>query len=223
MAPIIEVSYEVVRDLKKSETPFNPSPPHGFKKGFIYVPSIRLYVAEKSHLEESWDKAQDSPLEKKLRMLKIPEFVKFLNHVENYDEKIYKKITRVRKPWRIELLDAYFIERKDGFYVLTENKRNTEKLKPALMEERESEISFKSWKEKPNPQGLPIPDIEEPNTNKDKLNYSPPENNGVAGFGMSPDGAITLYCDLNPSSTHPDVLRVRNCFSVESEKNLENV
>jgi len=223
MAPIIEVSYKVLRDLKKSETPSNPSPPHGFKKDFTYVPSIRLYVEEESHLEESWDKAHDSPLEKKLRMLTIPEFVNFLNHVKDYNEEVYYNLTRVRKQWRIELLDAYFIEKKDGFYISTKNKRNTEKLKPTLMEEREHGISFDSWLKKPNSQGLPRPDIEGPNTNKDKLNYWSPKNNTVACLELNPEGISTIHCDLNPFSANRDVFRVRRCFSLEPEKNLERL
>lgn len=211
MTPIIETSYRVVEDLKKSGRPCNPEPRDGFKKGFIYVPSIKLYVAEKSHLEESWDKAHDSS-EKKLRMLKIPEFVKFLNHVEEYHEKIYRNLTR-GKQWRIELLDAYFIKRKDGFYISTENRRNTEKLESALMEEREAGISLDSWLKNSTSQGFPKPNIKGPNTNKDKLNYSPPENNAVAGFEII-NGTIHLHYNLNPSSTQ-DVLRVRRCFSLE--------
>jgi len=207
MAPIIETSNRVVKYLKKSGRPCNPEPLYGFKKDFIYVPSIKLYVEEESKLEETWDKAHDSS-EKKLRMLKIPEFIIFLKHVEDYNEKIYRNLTR-GKQWRIELLDAYFIKRKDGFSISTENRTNTKKLENVLMEDWE--ISFKSWKKDPGPQGLPKLNIGKPNTREDKLNYSPPENNGVAGFEII-NGTIHLHCNLNPSSTQ-DVLRVRRCFS----------
>jgi hypothetical protein len=217
MAPKIEVSYKVLKDLKNSGRPVNQEPLYGFKKGFTYVPFIKLYVEEESHLVENWYKAHDSS-EKKLRMLKIPEFIIFFKHVEDYDEKIYRNLTR-GKQWRIELLDAYFIQKKDGLYVSTEHRTNTEKLKSALMEDRE--ISLDSLLKNSTSQGLPRPDIERPNTNEDKLNYSPPENNGVAGLEII-NGTIHLHFDLNPSSTQ-DVLRVRRCFSLESEKNLESV
>ncbi len=217
MAPIIETSDEGLELLKKHKKPFNQEPDYGFIKGFTYISSINLYIEEETHLVENWDKAPEA-LPKKLRMLKIPEFIIFLKHVEDYDEKIYHNLTR-GKQWRIELLDAYFIERKDGFYISTENKTNTEKLESALMEDRK--ISLDSWLKKSTSQGLPIPDIEEPNTGEYKLNYSSPENNSVAGFEII-NGTMHLHCNVTPSSTQ-DVLRVRGCFSLESEKNLESV
>jgi len=177
---IIETSEEVIEYLKKSGKPFNQEPPHGFKKGFTYVRSIKLYVKEESHLEENCDKANKTLLGKKLRMLKIPEFIHFFNHVKIYNKKVYNNITRVRRehPWRIELLDAYFIKRKDDLYISTENRTNTEKLENALMEDRQAPgISLKSWLENPNSQGLPRPNIKRPDTKKDNLGYIHPKNN----------------------------------------------
>lgn len=217
MAPVIETSGEVVKYLKKSGKPVNQEPRYGFRKGFTYVPSIKLYVEEESKLVENWDKAHDSS-EKKLRMLKIPEFIIFLKHVEDYNEKIYRNLTRGKK-WRIELLDAYFIQKKDGLYISTENRTNTTELEDFLREDRE--ISLDSWLKNSTLQGLPRPNIEKPNTNEDKLNYSAPENNGVAGFEII-NGTIHLHCNLNPSSTQ-DVLRVRRCFSPKSKKDFESV
>ena len=221
MAPIIEVSYEVLEFLGKSGKKHNLPPPHGFKKGFTYVPSIKLYVEEEFHLVENWDRAHEARERRDSRMLKIPEFIIFLNHVREFDEKLYKKITQVGKkyPWRIELFDAYFMQQKDGLYVSTENKTNTEKLENVLMEDRE--ISFDSWLEKPTSLGFPRLDIGEPNTKKDNLNYVYPRNNRVAGLEISPKPKrIILDCELNPSTTGagPPVFVERGCFSLEPEK-----
>ncbi len=218
MAPIIEVSYEVKKDLDESGTPSNPKPPYGFKKGFTYVPSIQLYVEKESQLEENWYKSHKILSEKKLRILRPLEFVIFLDHVERFDEKIFSNITRVRKQWRVEWLDAYFVKDKSGFYALTKKRTNKKKLISTLMEDQI--VSFNSLLRNPTLQGLPRSDIEKPTTKEDKLNYIHPENNKVVGFEKHSDGKIILHCSLDPGR---DVFWARGCFSLEPEKTERNL
>lgn len=170
-------------------------------EGFIYVPSIKLHVAEEEiPLRKNWHETNEAFAEEDSRIPTILEFVIFLNHIEKENLQLYKKIIQSREenPWRLEWLDAYFKRRKGGLYVLTGNKKNVEKLENALMEERESGISFERWLKYSNLQGLPRSDIKEPESNKDKLIYWPPKNGRVAGFEVSSDG-INLDCDLDPS------------------------
>lgn len=214
-------------------------------EGFIYVPSIKLHVAEEeSPLRKNWHETNEAFAEEDSRIPTILEFVIFLNHIEKENLQLYKKIIQSREenPWRLEWLDAYFKRRKDGLYVLTENKanfekteeglyvlnrkkKNAEKLENALMEERESGISFERWLKYSNLQGLPRSDIKEPESNKDKLIYWPPKNGRVAGFEVSSDG-INLDCDLDPSvmDTGPVFMaRAVKDMELKSEKNLESV
>lgn len=184
------------------------------KEGFIYVPSIKLYVAkershlgigwyEKSHFGKNWYEAHEALLEEDSRMLTIPEFVNFLNYLKknpSYENtQVYSEITQVRNPWRAEWLDAYFEKRKNGFYVLTGNKTKAKKLETALMEDQAPGISLDSWLKNPTSQGLPRPDIAEGD-----LYYWYPRSGGVAGFVV---GAFRagLGCRWNPSSRNLDI------------------
>ena len=201
-------------------------------EGFMYVPPIKLHVAEEeTPLRKIWYETHEEFTKEDSRILTIPEFRIFLNYVEKENPKLYEKITQTKDSWRVEWLDAYFKKRKDGFYVLTGNQENfergedglyvignqanAEKLENALMEERESGISLKSWLKNPTPQGLPKQDIKGPDSDKDKLIYYPPKDGKVAGFEVSPDGII-LDCELDPSSTDTGpVLGVRAVKQLE--------
>ena len=186
-------------------------------EGFTYVSSIDLYVAEESPIRKNWHETHEAFAEEDSRIPTILEFAIFLNYVKKKNSQLYKNIiqSQEKNPWRIELLDAYFKKREDGLYVLTGNqanfekgedgiyvlnrkRKNAEKLKNVLMEERAFGISFKSWLEDPNLQGLPRRDITRPESDKDKLIYWPPKNGRVAGIEVSP-GGINLECDLDPS------------------------
>lgn len=200
-------------------------------EGFIYIPSIKLHVAEEeSPLRKNWYETHEALAKEDSRMLTIPEFRIFLNYVKKENAQLYEKITQARKknPWRLEWLDAYFKKRKDGLYVLTGNKANftkeeddlyvtgnkanAEKLKNVLMGERPHGISLDSWLKKPNPQGLPRPDIVKGDGD---LNYWYPKNGRVAGFEVSSD-SINLDCDLNPSQIDTGPV-----FGVRAVKQLE--
>src|SRR3989344_4543642 len=98
-------------------------------QGYVFVPSINLYVAKEKILHnKTWEQTQQELSNQNQKMLTIPQFVSFINYLRNgYQnrkeaESILDEILTVRSPWRSEWLDAYFEKRKDGFYVLTENK-----------------------------------------------------------------------------------------------------
>lgn len=167
------------------------------KEGFIYVPSMNLYVAkERTHYIEDWHKAHEALAEENLRMLTIPEFVNFLNYLREYpfceNPQVYNDITQVKSPWRAEWLDAYFEERKDGFYVLTGNKTKAEKLEKYLMKDQRPGISLDSWLKNPTSQGLPKPDVAE-----GELYYWHPRDDGVARFYADSHKAV-LDCYWGP-------------------------
>jgi len=207
MVPIIELKDEDLMRLKKlgikyklkeEDKPIRTRTED--KEGFIYIPSMNLYVAkERSHLRKNWHEAHEALLEEDSKMLTIPEFANFLNYLKEKPSRentqVYNDITQLTSPWRAEWLDAYFEKRKDGFYVLTGNKATAEKLETALMEDRTPGISLDSWLKKPNSQGLPRSDIA-----KGNLNYCYPRDGTVAEFVAYSDG-IDLDCDGDPSAT----------------------
>ena len=222
MAPIIELSDKEYMRVKKlgirhklieENKPLSTGTEN--KEGFIYVSSMNLYVAkERSHLRKNWYEANKALLEEDSRMLTIPEFVNFLNYLRknpsHENTQIYKDITQLTNPWRVEWLDAYFEKRKDGFYVLTGNKATAEKLETALMENRTPGISLDWWLKNPTLQGLPRSE----DVVKGNLNYCYPRNGTVAGFVAYSSG-IDLECDLDPS-----VIDTGPIFGVRAAKQL---
>lgn len=230
MAPIL-IELKNKKDLKRLDELEIEYTLHPLE-GFIFVPSIKLHVAEEETLlRKNWYETHEELAKEDSRILTIPEFRIFLNYVEKKNPQLYEKITQARKenPWRLEWLDAYFEKRKDGLYVLTGNQENfkkteedlyvltgnnanAQKLENALMEDRESGISFKSWLKNSTSQGLPRSNIIEGDGD---LNYLPPKNGKVAGFEVSSDGFI-LDCELDPS-----VIDTIPIFGVRAAKQLE--
>ena len=169
------------------------------RDGFIYVPSIDLYVARKrSHQKLNWSEAHEALAEESSRMLTIPEFVKFLSYLKedtSYDSKeVYNEITQVRIPWRAEWLDAYFEKREGSLHVLTENKTKAEKLEISLMKNKTPGISLESWISNPTSQGLPRSDVAEGD-----LYYWHPRDGSIARFYANSQGYSGLNCSRNQS------------------------
>ncbi len=82
-------------------------------KGFIYIPSINLYVAkERSHLNKDWFECHKLLQANGERMLILPEFIEFLKYAKINLPEIYKKITGLGETWRAEWLDADFEVKK---------------------------------------------------------------------------------------------------------------
>src|SRR3989344_3617578 len=183
MPPTIEVTDEVLKRLDKLEIPYSTKAENSnLSDDFIYVPSTKLYVAKNISFQgRSWDESHENGMQTPL------EFVEFLKHVMEHNLNIYKDMTESRSLWRLEWIDACFEKRKDGMYVLTENRERAEKLdKNTLMENKK--ISLDSWLENPTNQGFPREDVKEGN-----LYFLPPVHNSVAGFSAGGHGAGLGY------------------------------
>jgi hypothetical protein len=173
--------------------------------GFIYVPSVKLYVAkERSHLGKNWYEAHRDLNGEGCRMLIIPEFVEFLKYLKanssDENNRILDDIIAVRSPWRAEWLDAKFEESGSTMNVSYGHRMingklelgKTEELSDALMEDKEPGIDLNYWLSKPGLQGLPTKD-----TPDGDLYYWHPRSGKVAGFYAGSDWAV-FVCSWNP-------------------------
>jgi hypothetical protein len=181
--------------------------------GYIYVPSINLYIAEEKILFGKDFYATQELLHKgNLRMPTIPEFVEFLKYVKINNKNIYNEITEVRDPWRAEWLDADFkVEGKDlvvYYHVFDKTGKIIKKKeildRETLMSAETPGISLESWLKNPTKQGLPTS-----KTKKGNFYYWCPSknNNSVARFYAYSDW-VNFDLDRN-SSNHNSTLGVR--------------
>jgi hypothetical protein len=123
--------------------------------GFIYVPSINLYVAKERSLHNSnWDQCHEQLQSQNLRMPTIPEFWSFVNYLKtNYQNKVEAQtilddIFKIGS-WRAEWLDAQFEKKKKEFYINFGHEfkngkltpKYTEKLEDCLMEDCYAELN----------------------------------------------------------------------------------
>ena len=178
--------------------------------GFIYVPSIGLYVAEETtYQEKNWYEAHQVLSREDSRMLTVPEFVGFLNHLrENPSDEntcVYNDITQVRGPWRSEWIDAYLEQRDDGLYFLTGNKTKAEKLdQDTLVVDRDprfsSGISLDGWLSNQTSQGLPRKNVEEGDL---CYSFDVERNKGAMAFVAGYDRAILNLIKV-PSGRGPN-------------------
>ncbi|MBT3404611.1 hypothetical protein HN832_03265 [archaeon] len=98
---------------------------------------------------------------------------------------------------RSEWLDAYFEQRSDGMYILTQNKTKAEKLEDYLGESKIPGISLDSWLNNPTKQGLPRADVPEGD-----LYFWAPEDGRVAGFDVF-QNYPNFLCNGNPDFQDP--------------------
>ena len=194
MPPIINVSNEVFESLKKRRVSYEivaaaPSIP----KNFIYIPSKKIHVAKERSLQgRNWFDSHENGMQT------LPEFVEFLKYAREHNQDIYKEITQTRDPWRAEWIGAYFEERKDGLYVLIENKTRMEKLdEDTLMKDKK--ISLDSWLDNPTKQGLPKKEVKNGN-----LHFFYPRDSSVAAFFA---GGVRsgLDCYWDPACGYSDL------------------
>ena len=180
--------------------------------GFIYVPTINLYVArEKSFLGENWFDCHKGLLGENNRMLTIPEFVEFLKYTKVNHKDIYDDITEVKSPWRSEWLDADFKVKGEQLYVNYDHTldssgnlipKNSEVLiGDSLMTNKTPGISLEDYLDNHTSQGLPKSDIKD-----GKLYYYAPMkgNESVARFSAN-SGRAFLSCRGDPSYTDSDL------------------
>ena len=214
-------NYKRIMNMKDDETPIIPVQTNKFDTNdFIYVPSIKLYVAkEKTHFGKNWKDCWTELQNQNYQMLKINEFREFLKHLISFPnnqeyKNIYNEITEVRNPWRAEWLDANFkvekkrLLKKNELYILTENESKKEKLEECLMSNKTPGISLEDWINGKNitSQGLPNKNI-----SSGSLYYYYPrsDNNSVAWFDAGSVRA-DLGCDRYPFGTGSS-LGVRRC------------
>ncbi len=180
--------------------------------GFIYVPTVNLYVArEKSFLGENWFDCHKGLLGENSRMLTIPEFVEFLKYTKVNHKDIYDDITEVKSPWRAEWLDADFKVKGEQLYVNYNHildssgnlipKDSDALADDTLMTSRTPGISLEDYLDNHTPQGLPKSDVKE-----GKLYYYAPmkDNKSVARFDADSGGAF-LSCYRGPSGAISDL------------------
>jgi len=199
MAPIIEVSDDVLKGLDQLSIPYKikqtkADSSKSNSNEYFEVPSLKgLRVAKQlSFLGNDWNESHKALQSQGQRMLTLPEFGEVLKYTQKELPEVYNDITEVRNPWRAEWIDAFFEQRKDGMYVLTGNKSKAEKLKPCLMED--SRISLDNYvQDSHTKQGMPSKKVQ-----SGDLYFWAPRNGTVARFLASGDRA-GLNCGGYPS------------------------
>jgi hypothetical protein len=191
--------------------PVNPNAP--VANGYIYVPSIGLYVAKQRVLQgKNWNDCKNGLHANGERMPTIPEFVEFIKYLRanpsgikdaNQSEvaSMLDEVLTVRNPYRAEWLDADFKVKGKKLYVnynVFENGKivqKTEALERCLMTDKQPGIDLDSWLNNPTKQGLPKEDI----ANGTIWYWFPrDDNNSVAWFVANSNGA-DLDCGGDPA------------------------
>jgi len=180
--------------------------------GFVYIPSIKLYVAKEKTLHgKDWYQTHKELHKQGLQMLTIPEFIEFIKYLKNgYQdrkeaEQILDEILPGRKPWRAEWLDANFKVINEKLHIDYNNRMINGKLKPlsselledCLMEDKILGINLDYWLKNPTKHGLPRKD-----TPYGKLCYWCPmkNNNSVITFLVN-SGMLGLDCGRDPGDS----------------------
>ncbi|MFZ5955778.1 MAG: hypothetical protein ACOYT4_05110 [Nanoarchaeota archaeon] len=187
-------------------------------EGFIYIPSINLYVAKERSLNgKNWNEAHEELQKQGNRMLIIPEFWKFIDYLKNEypdraeAQKILEDIFKVGN-WRAEWLDAHFEKKGKDLYVNYYHEFKNGKLIPKCSEKLESCLMEDCYADlnSINNQGLL--------TQKSSQNYIlgqnsyfyHPRNNKVARFDADSDWAdLGCYGDRSVSDAVLGVRAVR--------------
>lgn len=212
MAPLIEVSNDVLKGLDQLKIPYNlkndlENKSSKDNSNFIYVPSIKLYVAKERKLHnKNWFDAHKELQSNGERMLTIPEFIEFLKYTKINLPEVYKDITEVKSPWRAEWLDADFKVKDNRLYINYNHILNNGNLVPknsevldkkTLMSDKTPGISLENFLESNHTsQGLPNKKVKSGN-----LYYWYPknDNNSVARFDAD-GGRAYLGCYWYPSN-----------------------
>ena len=181
--------------------------------GYIYVPSIDLYVAkERTLYEKNWYEAHKDLHKQGLQMLTIPEFIEFIKYLKSgYQkrgeaEQIWDEILTVRDPWRSEWLDADFKVINEKLHINYNHRTingelkpgNSEPLEDCLMENKAPGIDLEDWLNNPTKQGLPRKD-----TPDGKLFYwcLMKDNRSVVRF-IAYSNEASLNCSRDPEHSN---------------------
>jgi len=201
---------------EKPEAPKIQNPQKADLKGFIYVPSINLYLAKQvTNKNKSWNECHEILSKEDCFMPTIKHFVEFVKYLKtDYQDRkeaetILDEILTVRNPWRSEWLDGKFEKRNKGLYLLSDHRIVNGKLKSnyqepledCLMEDKQ--INLENYLKTSNSQGLPSQ-----KTKDGKLYYWFPRAGSVAGFYAGSDWA-SLDCDYDVPDYRGGSLGVR--------------
>lgn len=171
-------------------------------EGFIYIPSIKLYVAkEKSLFGKNWFEAHEELLKKGLKMLTLSQFFAFIDYLRENRKKIKEAsqilddIFLTERTWKAEWLDARFSREGTQLYIhynhrITGSKllaQTKESLERCIMEDGSIDITSI------NRQGLPMVPGEH-------ITYWYPREKSVALFYTDPVW-VYLSCFRNPETS----------------------
>jgi hypothetical protein len=171
---------------------------------YIEIPELNLAVAkERTHQNKNWYESHEALQEEDSRMLTLPEFVGFLNHLRSHEDnpeykEILKDIVEARRPWRSEGIDSFFEKRNGELYVLTQNRTNAKRLNGGLMQDTPG-ISLEAWLQNPTQQGLPRANVAEGD-----LYYFRPLEGAVVKFDVDWSG-IVLTADNYAEHGYPEL------------------
>ena len=209
---------DVAQPVNPISAPITNAPP---QSGYVFVPSIGLYVAKQRTLQGSnWYDCHKGLQANGERMPTIPEFVEFLKYLranpngvkdtpKQEVESILDDILAVRDPYRAEWLDADFKVKgklmNKKLYINYNHElkggnlepKNTEPLEQCLMKDRQPGIDLDSWLSNPTKQGLP-----QKNVKIGSIWYWYPrsDDNSVARFSANSVRA-NLDCYRYPSNS----------------------
>jgi len=221
---------ESARNKTPESKPIIPNPSNASPEdGFVYIPSIGLYLAKEKTLKGlNWEKTHEELANQNTFMPTISQFKEFVKYLRSNPSgtkdatgqeisSILDEILTVRNPWRSEWLDAKFevVDKTLGMFggktLIHYDHRfsngslqagKSEPLDDYLTSDKKPGISLDDWLENANKYGLPKPDVKE-----GELYYWHPRNGTVAGF-VADSGGAGLYCSEGPS-VRDGVLGVR--------------
>jgi len=215
---------ENMRRLEEERKSNMPNVPE--MDGFIYVPSINLYIAKERTLKgKTWNQTHEILQKDNKFMPSIYHFTEYLNYLKNDHEDrdeaetILDDILKTGD-WRAEWLDAKFEKKKDGLYLLSDHRIENKKLiakseqplEKCVMEDCYVNFDF-------NSQGLPVSKSKSQSYEQgENIKFWCPEHSGrVAWFYVGSDNAgLSCYDDVPDSSG--DNLGVFPCAEGASQK-----
>ena len=198
--------------------------------GFIYVPSLGLYISEEKYLHgKEWHETQEILHKEGRRMPTIPEFVELLKFIRSPEgvvairniTDVYQELFTEKDPWRAEWLDAHFRDTAvEGMIVNYHTfddqgkiTKKQEKLEEYLKKDLTPGIDLDSWLNDHTKQGLP-----KPSCKKGNLAYWQPHDIRVARF-ITDTNRSDLSCYWPTYESNPS-LGVRY---VEHPNNIERI
>lgn len=191
-------------------------------QGYIFVPSINLYVAkERTYKGLNWYQTHEELQKENLRMPTIPQFIEYLKFLQsqhqdrNEAQTILDEILKIGN-WRAEWLDARFEKSGSDLLYCFNHKiannqiisRDSQKLEPCLREDCWADIFGSA-----NSQGLPNEKLGNSYEQGKNAYFYFPRENFVARFGAY-SGRAYLNCYRDPTGTYSS-LGVRGCLSAE--------